>query len=55
MASALMIGGVFLLARDPRALADWYRRHRGWELAYLADESAYYIERAVSMEPFLEP
>jgi catechol 2,3-dioxygenase-like lactoylglutathione lyase family enzyme len=44
MASALMIGGVFLLARDPRALAEWYRRHLGWELAYLADEGAYYIE-----------
>jgi hypothetical protein len=41
MAGALMIGGVFLLARDPRALADWYRRHLGWELAYFADESAY--------------
>jgi catechol 2,3-dioxygenase-like lactoylglutathione lyase family enzyme len=44
MANALMIGGVFLLARDPRALAEWYRRHLGWELAYLADEGAYYIE-----------
>jgi catechol 2,3-dioxygenase-like lactoylglutathione lyase family enzyme len=44
MAGALMIGGVFLLARDPRALSDWYRRHLGWELAYLADESAYYVE-----------
>jgi catechol 2,3-dioxygenase-like lactoylglutathione lyase family enzyme len=44
MASALMIGGVFLLARDPRALAEWYRRHLGLELAYLADEGAYYIE-----------
>ena len=39
-----MIGGVFLLARDPRALAEWYRRHLGWELGYLADESACYIE-----------
>ena len=44
MASALMIGGVFLLARDPRALAEWYRRHLGWELAYLSDERAYYFE-----------
>jgi hypothetical protein len=41
MAGALMIGRVFLLARDPRALADWCRRHLGWELAYFADESAY--------------
>jgi len=44
MANALMVGGVFLLARDTRALAEWYRRHLGWELAYLADEGAYYIE-----------
>jgi predicted enzyme related to lactoylglutathione lyase len=44
MANALMIGGVFLLARDSRVLAEWYRRHLGWELAYLADEGAYYIE-----------
>jgi hypothetical protein len=44
MAAALMIGGVFLLARDPRALAEWYRRRLGWDLAYLADEGAYYVE-----------
>jgi catechol 2,3-dioxygenase-like lactoylglutathione lyase family enzyme len=44
MAGALMIGGVFLLARDPRTLAEWYRRHLGWELSYLADEDAYYVE-----------
>jgi glyoxylase I family protein len=44
VAGALMIGGVFLLARDPRALAEWYRRHLGWELGYLAAENAYYIE-----------
>ena len=25
----LGIGGVFLKARDPRALADWYREHLG--------------------------
>jgi hypothetical protein len=30
-----MIGGVFLLAGDPRALAEWYRRHLGWGLGYL--------------------
>jgi glyoxylase I family protein len=41
MAKALMIGGGFLLARDPRGLAQWYQRHLGWELGYLADESAY--------------
>jgi len=38
-----MIGGVFLLSRNPEALADWYRRHLGWELAFLPDEG-YYTE-----------
>jgi catechol 2,3-dioxygenase-like lactoylglutathione lyase family enzyme len=38
-----MIGGVFLLSRDPAALADWYHRHLGWELALLPGEG-YYIE-----------
>jgi predicted enzyme related to lactoylglutathione lyase len=41
---ALMIGGVFLLARDPRSLAAWYEQHLGWQLAYLADDDTYYIE-----------
>jgi catechol 2,3-dioxygenase-like lactoylglutathione lyase family enzyme len=44
MTGALMIGGVFLLANDPRALAEWYQRHLGWKLEYLADEKAYYAE-----------
>jgi catechol 2,3-dioxygenase-like lactoylglutathione lyase family enzyme len=44
MAGALMIGGVFLLARDPRVLAEWYERHLGWELGYLPEEGAYYVE-----------
>jgi catechol 2,3-dioxygenase-like lactoylglutathione lyase family enzyme len=44
MARALMIGGVFLLASNPRTLAEWYRRYLGWELGYLADEGAYYVE-----------
>lgn len=44
MGRALMIGGVFLLARDPRALAEWYHRYLGWELSYLADEATYYLE-----------
>jgi catechol 2,3-dioxygenase-like lactoylglutathione lyase family enzyme len=44
MAGAVMIGGVFLLTRDPRVLAEWYQRHLGWELGYLADEGAYYVE-----------
>lgn len=39
-----MIGGVFLLARDPATLAEWYRRHLGWELRHLAGDGAYYIE-----------
>lgn len=44
MGRALMIGGVFLLSRDPGALADWYRRHLGWELRHIADEDTYYTE-----------
>jgi catechol 2,3-dioxygenase-like lactoylglutathione lyase family enzyme len=44
MGKALMIGGVFLLSRDPGALADWYRRHLGWELRSLADDDTYYAE-----------
>jgi hypothetical protein len=39
-----MIGGVFLLACDPGALADWYQRHLGWQLNHLADDGTYYIE-----------
>ncbi|MBV9695753.1 MAG: VOC family protein [Gammaproteobacteria bacterium] len=27
------LGGVFIRARDPRALSDWYRRHLGVPLA----------------------
>jgi glyoxylase I family protein len=41
MGRALMIGGVFLLSRDPAALADWYRRHLGWELSVLPGEGFY--------------
>jgi glyoxylase I family protein len=44
MGRAMMIGGVFLLARDTRALANWYQRYLGWQLDYLADEDTYYIE-----------
>ena len=29
MEKVLGIGGVFLKARDPQALADWYREHLG--------------------------
>ena len=43
MGRAVMIGGVFLRSRDPEVLADWYRRHLGWELAFLPDEG-YYTE-----------
>ena len=38
-----MIGGVFLLSRDPAALADWYRRYLGFELDLLPAEG-YYTE-----------
>jgi catechol 2,3-dioxygenase-like lactoylglutathione lyase family enzyme len=41
MGRALMIGGVFLLSHDPAALAGWYRRHLGWKLSILPDESHY--------------
>lgn len=44
MGRALMIGGVFLLSRDPGALADWYRRRLGFELRHLADDDTYYAE-----------
>ena len=44
MARVLMIEGVFSLARDPRALAESYQRHLGWELGYLSDDGAYYVE-----------
>jgi hypothetical protein len=32
------------MSRDPSALANWYRRHLGWELRHLAAEAAYYLE-----------
>ena len=48
MGRAMMIGGVFLLARDPRALADWYRRHLGWELDYISEEDTYCIARPIA-------
>jgi glyoxylase I family protein len=41
MARALMIGGVFLLSRDPEKLVEWYKRHFGWELAFLPEEGYY--------------
>jgi len=36
-----MIGGVFLLSRDPAALAEWYRRHLGLQLEFLPNEGYY--------------
>jgi catechol 2,3-dioxygenase-like lactoylglutathione lyase family enzyme len=36
-----MIGGVFLLSRDPRVLAEWYRSRLGWEVDFLPDEGYY--------------
>jgi glyoxylase I family protein len=44
MGRALMIGGVFLLSRDPQALAEWYQRHLKLALDYLADEGSYFQE-----------
>jgi catechol 2,3-dioxygenase-like lactoylglutathione lyase family enzyme len=41
MGRALMIGGVFLLSREPERLADWYRQHLGWEFGFLPDEGFY--------------
>ena len=38
-----MIGGVFLLARDPSALAAWYERHLGWRLTRM-DDGAWFTE-----------
>jgi len=40
----MMIGGVLLMSRDPRALAEWYARHLGWQLEHLTDEDPFYIE-----------
>lgn len=38
-----MIGGVFLLARDPASLAGWYHKHLGWQLAPMSD-GTHFIE-----------
>lgn len=32
MAKVIGLGGIFFKARDPRALADWYREHLGIEI-----------------------
>jgi len=40
----ISIGGVFLYARDPSALAEWYRRNLGIEAAYIEGERAYTCE-----------
>ena len=39
----MKIGGVFLLARDPAALAAWYHRHLGVELEEMPD-GTHYVE-----------
>jgi predicted enzyme related to lactoylglutathione lyase len=44
MGNALMIGGVFLLARDPGALAAWYREHLGWEFQVMQEDETRYVE-----------
>jgi len=43
MSRALMVGGVFLLSRDPASLAEWYGRHLGWQLEHLEDGSYYAV------------
>jgi len=40
MGNALMIGGVFLLARDPGALAGWYREHLGWQFKVMREDGS---------------
>jgi predicted enzyme related to lactoylglutathione lyase len=46
MAKAVGVGGIFLKARDPKALSDWYARHLGiasqggGSLAFEGPESA---------------
>lgn len=42
MARTLMIGGVFLVSRDPKALAAWYGRHLGLDLSSMDGEDTYY-------------
>lgn len=39
-----MIGGVFLLARDPEALAGWYREHLGWQFQVMQEDETRYVE-----------
>jgi len=39
-----MIGGVFLLARDPGALAAWYREHLGWQFQVMQEDETRYVE-----------
>jgi catechol 2,3-dioxygenase-like lactoylglutathione lyase family enzyme len=50
-----MIGGVFLLARDPARLAEWYRCHLGWELRHLPEEEAHFIELYYTADDESEP
>jgi catechol 2,3-dioxygenase-like lactoylglutathione lyase family enzyme len=46
MAHIRGIGGVFLYARDPKALADWYHRHLGIEIIAYQEGSNYAHEFA---------
>lgn len=36
------IGGVFLCARDPKALTDWYQQHLGFPVT--AHGTAFFVE-----------
>ncbi len=46
MAHIRGIGGVFLYARDPQALAAWYQRHLGIEIVTYAEGANYAHEFA---------
>ena len=46
MAHIRGIGGVFLYARDPEALADWYHRHLGIEIITYQEGANYAHEFA---------
>ena len=46
MAHVRGIGGVFLYARDPQALADWYHRHFGIEIVTYQEGANYAHEFA---------
>ena len=42
MGRVVMIGGVFLVARDPKGLAAWYGRHLGLDPAQIEGDESWY-------------